>query len=271
MCRYVILLLKFVIFSSFFVTAQKLEITPFAGVSYTGNSSKYQQQALPADFSHFHLPPGPTLGADVTFQIYSKKHTVSVQYLDIGYNYTYTNMYLYDMLFKESSHHMSSSLSASIPHFLFTYYLVNGRLDDGKKKRSLYLKYMAGPGISFNRSPNYYLGSGMNLDESGWIGIDTSGRKVDYIYSVIRTKRGGVGLFLSGRVGIELMNKKGLSWLSLYTYWHQGFTKMQQYDIEYEYGYFNFPEYQRPRQKVRLKSNGTSFGMVVGVPIRIIK
>jgi hypothetical protein len=52
-------------------------------------------------------------------------------------------------------------------------------------------------------------------------------------------------------------------------YWNQGLIKTEEFLIDYNYGYFNTP-YNRSVMDVKLKTRGTAFGFILGVPIRLI-
>lgn len=69
--------------------------------------------------------------------------------------------------------------------------------------------------------------------------------------------------------GVDFYNKKNKCFLSLQAFWHQGLIKMAEYTVNYRYGYFSYPEYQRD-ETVVLKSRGTVYGVTAGVPIRIL-
>ena len=76
-------------------------------------------------------------------------------------------------------------------------------------------------------------------------------------------------MFLIGKAGFNLYSKKKKNILTLSAFWNQGLSKMEEFSIDYTYGYLNTP-YQRSVKDLRLKTRSTTFGFILGVPIPLI-
>lgn len=124
--------------------------------------------------------------------------------------------------------------------------------------------FSVGAGIAFNRSIGYYKEI-MIPDEGGGQYGDNY-----YAYDIRSYRQHSLGVLLPFRSGINIYNRQGRDFLILNVFWNQGTINMATYNVSYEYGYVNRPEYQRTVSDLRLKSRGTTFGVTVGVPITIL-
>ena len=209
----------------------------------------------PVDFTVSQLNSTLTIGADIKLITKRFTHVLSVQSIELGPSFTFRNMYFNQGFIPSSSgHHSASSIGQA---------LISYGIEDTYGKRKVRLQYSLQAGIGANKSKEAY---------DIVLAPDSYGRQAGdhYIGYLTRYKRSGLGVFLSGKTGISLYNKRNKNTVNLQLFWHQGLKKMAEYSIYYEYGYFSRPEYQR-QQQVLIKSKGTVFGVTVGIPIGVWK
>lgn len=258
---YINVMKKYFIFLFFilycnFSKGQKLQFVPRAGFQYHGLSYISKGDPHPSDFKKTVPEFEATIAADVKYKTKHLTHVVSIQSVALGPSFAFSNIYLDKGIVPTfRGHHSASSIDQPI--------LSYGIEKESKGNSRLRFNYSVQAGIGFNKSREAY---------DSILPPDSYGREdsVGYYYYAIQYKRSGIGIFLTGKAGVSFYNKRNKSFLNLQVFWHQGLKKMAEYAILYEYGYFNYPQYQRSQQ-VKLKTRGTVFGVMVGVPIRILK
>jgi hypothetical protein len=249
------LLINILIFGCLITTAQTLELVPRVGFQYHGLVSS-PDRPKSSEFKKSSPEFAALIGADIKFRSQTMVHIVSIDNIALGPSFSFYNTFADRGIIPTTGAHRAAS---SINHLLLSY----GLERESKTKNRLQLFYALQAGIGFNKSQNVY-DSVLAPDGFG-TEIGTS-----YMKYTIKYSRVGLGIFLTGKAGITLLNKKKKDILNLYGYWHQGLKRMATYDIRYSYGYYDYPQYQRSDQ-VRLHSRGTVFGVSLGFPIRLIK
>lgn len=236
--------------------AQTLEIIPRGGVQFFGLSYISKGDPKPADFKH-NIPVGAvSVGADIRYT--RQKHfsyLLSIESIEVGPSFSFHNVFLNQGIVPTISGHFAAS---SLGHALASY----GIQKEKNLGQHIHLSYSIQAGLAFTKGMQYYDSSstesfGMQLGDS-------------YYQYRIQYYRSGAGVFLSGKLGIGLCDKRKRDRIILQLLWHQGLREMEKYRIQYQYGYYSNPQYQR-NQLVILRSRGTVFGATVGVPIRLLK
>lgn len=241
---------------------QKLEIIPHLGIHYSGISYLLRPDSHPEDF----IKSAPELNGTWALSIKYKKanlsHVFRVQSVILGSSYAVKNLYSDKKLLPDFQVHRHSD---GLDNYLLTYNLQtetrNFYTFIGRGKIKFY--YSGGAGIGSNKSKSYYKERAIP-QRYGYTFNDL------YYNERIAFLRAGIGVFLTAEGGINFYNKKSKNFLTFQAFWYQGLKRMEDFSIDYNYGYFSYPQYQRSIKDVHLKSRGTVFGFTLGVPIRLI-
>jgi hypothetical protein len=242
--------------------SQKVQVVILGGVHYSGLSYISKGDLHPDDF----LPSVPelngTLGFDIKYKKRNISHVVGFQVVTLGSSYGVNNMFADKGILPYFVTHKHSD---GIDNFLINY---NLEIESKKtihlsKRMKAKLFYSAGGGIGTNKSESYY--------REYMTPLTYSSRYDDLYYAdKISFKRAGVGVFLNFKAGVSLYNRKKKEFLRFHGFYAQGLKKMEDFTVDYEYGYTSYPQYQRNIKGIHLKSRGSVFGLLIGIPIRII-
>lgn len=257
-------LITFVCLIACFISqSQKLEIVPNVGFQYYGLSYLLRPDAHPEDFKKSRPEFEGAIGVDVKYKSKKLTHVLGLQNPIIGPSFSFRNIYSDKGIIPTFLGYTHSSG----PNQIFLSYTLQ---NEGRKflkligKTRTKLSYSGGFGIGFNKSKDYYE-TVLQPYSLGGGGGD------NYYRYTIRYNRAGMGMFFPIRAGLNFYNRRKKNFLALQVFWNQGLKKMAEYSIDYDYGYYSYPQYQRSVKDVRLKSRGTTFGCTLGVPIRILK
>jgi len=242
--------------------SQKLKIVPRIGIQYFGLSHISKSDHHPEDFKTSLPELGGILGVDILYKSKKYTHNLCFQSTELGNSLGVRNLYANKGIIPYFQQHRSSD---AINVFLLAYNLQKESRKVSKLigKSTFKLFYSAGVGVSFNKTHNFYDKIFSKPHTYGFIDGD------HYYNDTVQTYRGGTGFFLIGKAGMNFYTKRRKHILSLEVFWNQGLRKMQEFSIDYDYGYFSYSQYQRTVKDVTLKSNGTVFGFTLGVPIRL--
>ena len=80
-----------------------------------------------------------------------------------------------------------------------------------------------------------------------------------------------MGIFLSPSIGFNWLNAKRKTILIAEVYADLGLTTMLGVNVNYEYGTYSNPQKYKKVDNMILNSNGSSIGLRVGVPIKVLK
>jgi hypothetical protein len=234
---------------------------PFSGISYTKEYNK-------DEFKPRNVRINGSWSLDIVYKAKKVSHKFSFNEMPFEESFKLVNKFMLPQYnpnggllgFKQAIH------GDAIDHFIFSYALQKEGIKEKRFlfKSSLRFNYSGGLGISLNRSKDYYKevfsrSSGGASTPSTYYGYD------------IDINRDGFGLFLKGVAGVDFINRNGKRKLCLSLFFYQGLKNMADFDIHYQYGYFNDPDKQVDVPNQKLYSRGTTFGVSLGVPIKIIK
>lgn len=259
MIKYLIAIASFISVNT--CKSQKIEIVPNLGIQYYGISYISKNDVHPMDFRASRPNIEGTWGFSVKYKRERLRHILSLQDIVLGSSFSFRNIYLDKGIIPTFQERMHSD---GIDVLLFSY---NIQKEFNKEfiffgKSKLKFIYSGGVGIAFNRSKWFY---DIVLPPYSFGQIIST----NYFEYHILYNRAGAGVFLIGKAGFNFYNKKGKNFLTLEAFWNQGLKKMEEFSIDYNYGYLN-TQYQRTVKDVKLKSRGTAFGFTLGVPIRLI-
>jgi hypothetical protein len=82
--------------------------------------------------------------------------------------------------------------------------------------------------------------------------------------------RTGMGIFSIVNAGFDIVSRKNKRVLSFSFFYDKGFSELVRFNIHYQYGFFNDPSKQVDVPNQLLRSRGTSFGLKIGIPIKIL-
>lgn len=230
----------------------------FSGISH---SQSYQK----GEFK----PSIPTFSGlwkiEMAFSSQKITHKISIEQSMLGKNFRITNKFKAPPNVNILGFNYIG-LTTGIDHLVFGYSLQKeSRKEKGFLFRSrIRFNYSAGIGVSFNRSNDYY----RDYYSSSSGGIQDNYTYVGY---EITHHKSGMGLFLKGTGGFDFINKRGKRYLDFSIFFNQGLKNMVQYNIHYQYGYWNDASKQVDVPNQQLFSKGTTFGFNLGVPITIKK
>lgn len=251
----------FIVF--FFSKAQKFEVVPKIGIQYAGLSYLSKMDSHPSDFDGTVPKLNDTWAFDIKYKPKKFSHIISIESISLGSAFSVRNLYSEARLLPDFLIHKHSD---GIDQLLLSYNLQNESRKFlkfiGRNKIKFY--YTGGVGIGTNKSKSYYE-TILKPNSYGFIDDDL------YYNHSIRYYRSGIGVFVIGKAGVNFYNKKNKDFLVFEAFWDQGLKQMESFSIDYDYGYFSYPQYQRSIKKIFLKSRGTVFGFRLGVPIRLIK
>lgn len=75
---------------------------------------------------------------------------------------------------------------------------------------------------------------------------------------------------ISLKGGVSICNRKKRPVINVQAFWHLGILKMVEFDLRYRYGYYDKPQFQKEEQ-VKFSTRGTVFGVMLGIPLYIVK
>lgn len=233
--------------------------TPFSGISYTnGHNRKEFKPSVP----RFNL----SWGIDLIYRRKKVNHKISVEQVPFEKYFKLVNKYMLPPNTEQLLGSVRIKFGTAIDHFIFSYALQKeGKLEKGFLFHSkIRFHYSVGIGVSFNRSKEYY---------RDYYSNSSDGRSNPYTYMAYEAVhyRDGLGLFVKGTGGFDLVNNKGKRKLSINLFHNQGLKDMAKFDIHYQYGYWNDPAKQVDVPHQILRSRGTIFGFSVGIPITLKK
>ncbi|MEO7444321.1 MAG: hypothetical protein ABIU55_02415 [Ferruginibacter sp.] len=131
------------------------------------------------------------------------------------------------------------------------------------KHSAFLLFYGFGAGVGFNRTQNYY-------DSS----LSDYSFQRDNIYNYVKYRtsfrRRGAGIFICPSIGAEWLNGKGKTILISELYADLGLAKMLHINVDYEYGTYTNPPKTRHVPNQELNAAGSTIGLKIGVPIRLL-
>lgn len=249
-------LLYLLLFTTKHSFAQELVLEPNIGINYYGLSKFEENRRSPADFKASSMAMATTFGLSIKYVTNKLHYVLSIQSVSLGPSFIYSNIFLNKGIVPSfQSHHYST----------YSNYALIGYGIELKKKLSskIIATYHLQSGIGINRGKEYY-------DNVMPRRIYRSEFVSGYEQYSIAFYRKGLGVFLTGKTGISFINKKGNESLKMIAFFNKGLLKMARYEIDYSYGYYDFPEYTR-KQHVNLASTGTGFGLSLAVPIRILR
>jgi hypothetical protein len=252
------------IFSILLGSAQKVQIVPQLGFQYYGFSYISKTDPHPEDFEKSIPEFELAIGAAIKYKTYKCIHVLSIQNPILGLSFAYKNIFA-DVGINPTS--LRTAYSGG-PNLIFVSYSLQ---DESRRvfhfigSTDFKLFFEGGIGAGVNKTRAYYR-EVLFPKTTEWISDS------DYTRHTVQFNHtGSVGVFLPLKLGINFYNNRKKNFLTLQAFWNQGLTKMAEYTIDYEYGYFSYPQYQRSVKNVRIKSRGTVFGCTLGVPIRLIK
>ncbi len=229
----------------------------FSGISYAGHHVKEEFR-----------PSVPKMNAiwriDFLYRVKRLAHKISLEQSVLGKNFKLINKFKVPPYSELGFNY--SSYGTGIDHFIISYALQM----EGKKEKGFFFKsrikfnYFLGVGTSLNRSKEYYRDYYPSSD-GGW--------SDPYTYDGYEAKhyREGMGYFVKGGAGFDLINKKNKRFLCFNLFYNQGLKTMIRYDVHYQYGYWSDPQRQVDVPHQILKGRGTTFGFSIGLPITIKK
>lgn len=231
---------------------------PFSGISYTNGHNR-------DEFGSSIPRINGSWGVDIIFKHKKTSHKFSIEQVPFEKYFKLTNKFIVPP--NQGLGFSIHKYGTAIDHFIFSYALQK----EGKREKgflfhsSIRFNYSAGIGVSLNRSKAFYKEIYPN-SSGGWASNVTYSA-----YEAIHHRK-GFGLFLRSTGGFDFINKrKNNRWLRINLFYDQGLKDMVHFDIHYIYGYFNDPSRQVDVPKQVLKSRGTTFGLSIGVPIKILK
>jgi hypothetical protein len=236
--------------------AQRFYISPGIGIQFS--VIDYISNPKPAD-KDFHVPrpksseiPGFTLG--YVTPLFT--HKIAIQKIALGINFLVQTY--------EGADH---KYTGAYPHLTaFKHYLVSYSVQKEAENRKRFIgnswskfKYSLGAGIGTNKSKSYYKEA---FFRNHFSMIGYHGDFFGYNYSV---KSDGPGIFLMPEAGMVLFNKKGNRMMDFDLFYYQGLKNMATYNVHYYYG--NSIDNINVQNDLKVKTNGTVFGLKVGLPI----
>ncbi|MGG9960492.1 hypothetical protein [Ferruginibacter sp. SUN106] len=238
------------------VTSQKLFIVPGLVGQYS-----YFSKATPKE-SDFSTKPkfNGTWFIDVCYMPSKTLFKISLKESVLGENFNIkTNFSDTSLGFRKIEH------SDGIDQLVLTFQ-VQKDIFANTNKSDYYLNwfYTFGAGIGFNRA-KYYYDSFLIAKTIRWDGM------YNYAQHTTSFVRKGLGLFLSSAIGFKWINGKGKTILISELYADLGLTRMLRVNVNYEYGTYSNPSLHRKVDDMELNSTGTTFGLKIGVPIKVLK
>lgn len=127
------------------------------------------------------------------------------------------------------------------------------------------MNFSYGFGISYaiTKSNEYYL----NNQNTSFGQISPDGF---YQYETKTFKKGN-GVLLISEADLNILNKKGKRFCIVTFLINVGLKNIQETEIEYQYGSFINPANTTNLRNVTVKTKGTNFGFMLGVPVKLLK
>lgn len=245
--------------------AQKLYVVPNINLQYSGLSYVTKAEAHASDF----IPSVPKINGSYSIDIiYHPKNLTHKLTLDrniLGQSFGIKSKYFEypnnATLGPRNLYH-----SDGIEQFILSYNigLKSKKVHNPIEKIKVIYTGSFGLGIGFNRNQAQY-----DWDYNSF-GYGSQGNDAYIVHKGTITKK-GLGSFAIINIGLDVPNRRGESVFSFSFFYNQGFTQMVKYNIHYQYGFFTDPDRQVDVPNQVLRSRGTSFGLKVGAPIRILK
>ena len=251
-----------VLFLPIITFSQKLYIIPNFDLQYSGLSFMRNSEKNADDFK----PSVPLLNymssIDIIYKPQKLVHKITLEYSRLGDGFKITNKFMSPA----DPGILSMSDAGAIQHFILSYSLGIESKNVHNPLGNLKLRYTGslGMGIGFNRSKKYYKDLWYPIDN----GLQDDKMYMAYLGTISRT---GMGFFSIANAGFDVISRKNKRVLSFSLFYDKGFSELIKFNIHYQYGYFNDPSRQIDVPNQILRSRGTSFGLKIGVPIKILK
>lgn len=246
------------------VQAQKFYISPglsmpFSGISYAG---KHNDIEFRPSIARINL----SWSVNLIYKPGKLAHKLTLQQVPLEKYFKLINKFM----LPPNTGELGISyykFGTAIDHFILSYAVQKEAMrTKGFLFNSLIkFNYSLGAGIGFNRTKSYY--NEQYLSSEG-------GSADTYSYMAYRAShhRNGTGVFIQGAGGFDFISRKiKRKVASITLFYNQGLTNMTEYNIHYQYGFFNDPNRQVDVPGQKLISRGTIFGLNVGFPITILK
>ena len=260
-------MLKYFLFSGIYFLplnglSQRLYIVPNFDLQYSGLSFVRRSEKNASDFK----PSIPLLNFMASLDIFYKPkkiiHKLTIESNRFGDGFGVTNKFIHP----GEIGLLGISHSGGFDNFIISY---NAGIESKKLHNplgKLKLRYTGslGAGIGLNRTMAYFDDVIYPIDY-GWQDGNTY---IAYLGSFSKT---GPGLFSIVNAGFDVISKHNKRVLNFSFFYNKGFTEMVRFYIHYQYGFFNDPARQTDVPKQVLRSRGTSFGLKIGIPIKILK
>jgi hypothetical protein len=242
-------------------TSQKLYITPNIDFQYSGLSFVKISERNTNDFKRTVPLLNYILSIDVFYKPKKFIHKITLEYNRFGDGFKVINKFLSPT---DIGTH-SISHSGGFEHFILSYNLgiESKKLHNPLGKLKIRCTCSLGFGIGFNKSKSYYNDIFYPID----FGLQDRNSYIAYLGTFSRTS---MGIFSIINTGFDITNRKNKRMLSFSFFYNKGFSEMIKYNIHYQYGLFNEPNKMINVPNQTLRSRGTSFGLKIGIPIKIL-
>ena len=254
-----------ILFIPLFSIAQKLYVVPGLNFNYYGlNKVEVTRKDINT--------PKPHIGANwfVNVKYKTKKliFSLSLKQSVLGTSFKVRNIYVHDTILgiRLLTHadgidqlHATASVEKETNRF---YHFVGNSL--------FKINFKAGFGIGFNRTQSYY----KEQYSYNSYGMADPWSFIVYEQTI---KRKGIGYYLSPGIGLDFYNKKKRKILFTELYYDFGLKKMTEFNMNYEYAKYLYPTQNiDPNQYTRVLNykvftRGSTFGLKIGIPIKILK
>ena len=259
--RIPLILISFWIFPSI-VSSQKLYIVPNFDFQYSGITHVRSSERPESGFRK-NMPLINFMSSiDVMYKSKNFVHKLTLENSRFGPSFIITNKFMApsDLGIIRMSH------QSAIQHFILSYNLgmESQKIHNPFGKVRVRYTGSLGVGIGTNRSKRYY-------DEIEWKIEGGEGFADTYTAYKGNHSRSGLGLFSILNAGFDIMNKNNKKILCFSFFYDKGFTELAKFDIQYIYGLYSNTTKRVDVPDQILRSRGTSYGLKIGVPIKILK
>lgn len=236
-------------------------ITPNVDLQYSGLSFVKNSEKNANDFKRSVPLLNFMSSIDVFYKPHKLIHKITLEYSRVGDGFKVVNHFLgpTDIGVHTISH------AGGFEHLILSYNLGYESKKLHNPIGNLKIRYTGsfGLGIGFNRSKAYYRDIFYPID----YGLQDGNTYMAYLGTLSRT---GMGIFSIVNAGFDIVSRKNKRVLSFSFFYNKGFTEMIKFNIHYQYGFFNDPNKQVDVPNQLLRSRGTSFGLKIGIPIKIL-
>jgi len=198
---------------------------------------------------------------DVFYKPHRIIHKFTLEYNRIGDAFKIQNKFLApaDIGIIRISH------ASGIEHLILSYNLgyESKKLHNPVGKLKMRYTGSLGVGLGFQRSKTFYRDVFYPMD----YGVQDGNSYMAYLGKFSRT---GMGIFSTANAGFDIISRKNKRILAFSFFYNKGFSEMIKFNIHYQYGFLNDPARQVDVPNQVLRSRGTSFGLKIGVPIKIL-